>query len=533
MESEQVEQADYEYGCILTQILFGPTGLIDTLGPTWTMVMDPRFAKIENLFIVDHPARFGGDARQGVQTQLADGTFSGGYSLDQYSEILTEGRFLHKVLRSHAIINAVDKLYPAKKLSEPLKGDELFGLTLVGPYSPDVLAELKKAVQAVAVSEGGITAEPADDEIAEYASLLAPDSFAAQGILSPYEKLQVLAEAERDDSFAPGCLKDWTDGAVWELLREYYPNYFSREGTPNQKAKTLHALIKADLVGLIDDYAEIANIQETVLLEDFNTLYEPAIHGPYADRVSAEFEILERALDYRAEVRVLTVKILASLGADRVADGIGLTDLERDELTRIVFAYDWPEDGRPEPTFRKQWSDEKPILVTRVLSYLFNIKHNPLPVEVRTMKQREVSQSAAKAHVDKLRSGELLPITRETDGVVETQSPWDEAQAQILSNPIALSLRSKLNALETCFMRLLKASKEAEPESAAQAAAEADVVRVWTAINILEPVLHFGDFSALTEEAAEALLAKVEELYPTSVPVLAEHESYYPALTIQ
>ena len=114
--------------------------------------------------------------------------------------------------------------------------------------------------------------------------------------------------------YKPHNFKFWPDDELWKLLFAEYTNYFRRNGTPIPLAVTLFNIFKADLLGLIVDYAEIANVQETVLLEDTAELYDPAIHGEDADRVSMEVENLERALTYRAELRVTAYQILNQLG---------------------------------------------------------------------------------------------------------------------------------------------------------------------------------------------------------------------------
>jgi len=523
LESTEVAQEDYEYGCILSQIMFGPTGLTNTLGPTWAMVMDPRFAAIENLFIIDKPAKFGGDARQGLQRQGGDGTFDGGFSgLQQYAQILGDGRFLHKVVRSIVVDAAIQELYPAKKLWTRVK-TEWPGLEMVKDgYHPDVIAELRRAVDAASFLSHANTPD------ADIVASAGPEDFAAAGVLNPEEKAAV-KELAAQSSDSPANLKDWSDDSIWGILREYYPNYFNRQGRPNQEARTLKAIIAADLVGLIDDFAEVPNIDEVVLLHDNGTLYEPGIHGLDADRVSAEVEMLERALDYRAEMRVLAARILAALGADRMADGVELTDRERDELAQLVFAYPWPEDGKPEQEFRQQWSDEKPKLVTKVLSFLFAIKNNQTPVEVRFRAQLEEAGIAARAQVAALKDGSLLPITRYTDGVVETPLSDEDAMLdRTLRNPLAayvflhwMALKDSLESETTAY--------RVEHESGESPA----MTRLGAAAEILRPVIHAPEFN-LTEDEVVALMVRVQELVAAKAPeAVAQYEGYYPALTIQ
>ena len=142
--------------------------------------------------------------------------------------------------------------------------------------------------------------------------------------------------------YKPHSFKFWPDDELWKLLFAEYTNYFRRNGTPISLAVTLFNTFKADLLGLIVDYAEIADVQETVLLEDTAELYDPAIHGEDADRVSMEVENLERALTYRAELRVTAYQILNQLGIASQAEE--LTDFERDTPLKIVYSSNFIDD---------------------------------------------------------------------------------------------------------------------------------------------------------------------------------------------
>jgi len=71
-----------------------------------------------------------------------------------------------------------------------------------------------------------------------------------------------------------------------------------------------------------------------------------------------EVENLERALTYRAELRVTAYQILNQLG---IASQTGeLTDFERDTLLKIVYT--------------SNFIDDKPGAVTKILGYLSGIK---------------------------------------------------------------------------------------------------------------------------------------------------------------
>lgn len=93
MQEGEVQREEFEFCRVIDQIVFGDKGYVQTLGPTWELVHDPRFLKLEACFVHARMAVFGGDARQGRQyidgenfmsTTIAD--------LEQYSEMIGEGR---------------------------------------------------------------------------------------------------------------------------------------------------------------------------------------------------------------------------------------------------------------------------------------------------------------------------------------------------------------------------------------------------------------------------------------------------------
>jgi hypothetical protein len=98
-EDEVVTRDEFQYAKIIDGIVFGEKGYVETLGPTWKMIHDPRFSVIENCFIGQRRSLFGGDTRLGKQfisdEGIADSTMA---DLEQYSEILGEGRHFGEVL---------------------------------------------------------------------------------------------------------------------------------------------------------------------------------------------------------------------------------------------------------------------------------------------------------------------------------------------------------------------------------------------------------------------------------------------------
>jgi hypothetical protein len=94
--------------------------------------------------------------------------------------------------------------------------------------------------------------------------------------------------------YKPHNFRFWPDDELWKLLFAEYTNYFRRNGTPIPLAVTLFNISKADLLRLIVDYAEIANVQEPSCSKtpQSSTILRFKVK---MDRVSMEVENLERA----------------------------------------------------------------------------------------------------------------------------------------------------------------------------------------------------------------------------------------------
>jgi hypothetical protein len=577
----EVDADQFEYCHVLSQILFGARGLVETLGPTWEMVHDPRFEKIENLFVITKKSMFGGDTREGMQIQTSDGTFTGSFAgLQQYAEMLGEGRYLIDVIRAFSIIEALDELFPDRKLRVSGK-DSLGALKLLEDYPADIKNSLRKIAEraakelpldALAEVDIPFDADNGPDlsnvetltcaQQWAIGELVEPKFFYKNGYLSPTEEDAVRAKMVTYEQYKPHAVENWSEDRIWGLIRLEYSNYFNRQGVPNQDAKTLFAILKGGLLGLVTDFAEVANVQETVLLDDPNTLYDPEKHGEDASRVSMEVDLLERALTYRAELRVTAAKILNSLGiASQVVD---LTDAERDHLLKLVYESKWPI--------------EKTEMIMKVLGYMNQIRFSGLGLDERRFKQLTDASISAQKYVAGLREGDILPINRETDGVAETSvDPGEKIMEKILGNPLFAhlfmrytNLEERLTMLKAGFLYMscpltekdlialltsptpLLEELEAEfPEFAKRR----DLIMYWLesavdpsinvvtkdeltentieqlramepmakAIAILSPAFTELDYE-LTEDSCLELFAKVEEIDPTPKPTTAQFE---------
>jgi hypothetical protein len=104
INTDEVTESEYEYCQVLCNVLWGDKGLVESLGPTWSMVHDARFENLESKFVVNRPAVFGGDARLGKQYIDGDGLLSHSMvELESYAEILGEGRHFHEIVKADGL----------------------------------------------------------------------------------------------------------------------------------------------------------------------------------------------------------------------------------------------------------------------------------------------------------------------------------------------------------------------------------------------------------------------------------------------
>jgi len=291
VQEGEVQREEFEYCQVIDQLVFGPKGYVETLGPTWNMIHDPRFVKIENAFIIDRKSIFGGDARVGKQYISSDGTFSSTVAdLEQYAEILGEGRHFHNVLQHPDVKCPVRAWLERTFKKTEVKPDETLACTC-----PE-----------------GMKIDP--------------------------KKLTL-----------------WTDTQLWGLIRTECPNYFTQKGKPNKLAVRLFDLFRADLVGLVADYCETPLIDEWQMLDTGDVVETTNAENvlDVQPQVFMEVDILEKALTYRATLRATAAKILKQCGfasylkniTKDLPDGTPiLTDTETDTLLRTIYQSDWPND---------------------------------------------------------------------------------------------------------------------------------------------------------------------------------------------
>jgi hypothetical protein len=390
----EVDATQIEYCQAVYPALFGPKGLADTLGPTWQMVHDPRFTVMEESFIREMQVSNGDSGlrtvEEGVLVQDANGFFTGGdKSLETYSEILGEGRHYISTLRSMALLRTAEELYGVERTFF-VPEEHLYPGIFIAGAAPETVT-----VKGEPVPYASLTAE----ELAK-AGLLSLDERQA------VQNLTALDMRSENTKLNPYNVKTWGDLELWALIRNENKNYFDRTGQPNWLAKVMFKLLRSDLLGLISDYAEIANIQEYFVLGSDGELWEADKHGEETHRVWAEVELLEKALNYRAELRSTAVQVLNNFGLKTHVDK--LTDVEKDTLLALLFGsgLTYPQD--------------KAEMASKILGFLQGVEASGSTLEERQDQQLSTARETAQRIVGGLRTGDIAPITRQTDGMVET-----------------------------------------------------------------------------------------------------------------
>lgn len=375
-EDREVMKDEFQYCQVMFQLLFGDKGFVDTLGPTWRMIHDPRFVEIENMMVVDRKAIFGGDARMGKQYFSDDGVMNSTVSdLEKYAEILGEGRNFHNVL-----------VHPDKNCQMRLWLERIYkGHTNIQPY-----ADFGCTCQAKAVN--------------------------------------------------PSTFMDAHDDDVWSLIKQECPNRaFTQTGQPTAYGKLMFNLIRADLIGLIHDYAETPLIDSYVYLRDHGVVTETESvavidpHGQDAPRVLQEIDILEQALTHRATLRVTAYKILKKIGFEKKLEVLkgeeyDLTDLERDKLLAIIYTSDYPTGDTRDPFFRANLHKWEKDIEVKLLDFVTNECGGDFVERQRW--QLAEQQIASRDLIHGLKIGTIQPINHYTEPTAEI--PADESEGEVM-----------------------------------------------------------------------------------------------------
>jgi hypothetical protein len=455
--SGEVTREEFEYCQSLDALLFGDKGYIETLGPTWDMIHDPRFTKIEDAFIVNRRAVFGGDAMVGKQYISSDGTFTSTIAdLEQYSETLGEGRYFYTVL-----------VHPDKDC--PLRRWLL-------RIFPDMVEKDE--------------AEPV--------------------VPSADLKCECIGAATE-----PRSIKTAPDEDVWNLIKQECPNYFSAEGKPNGVAQRLFDLFRADLLGLIADYAVTPLSDVYIELDTGDILDENGLkERGVVPHVFLEVDILEKALTQRAVLRATAAKILRQINFHDVLKSEGyvhLTDAERDHVLRLV--YNPPNIGGLNFDPATNWYGYLHVIKGLVTDYVKGLRDSGADFSQRQATQLAAATQKAHATFSKLESGELQPINQYTEPEVDVElDPHAVIMQSILKNPLKVEL----------FMLWA----EAERLSGNDIEDNDLRMRMSKLYSILTPIFTDPDF-AVTEEQYEEYMQEADKLGAFGYATTTVDEEYH------
>jgi hypothetical protein len=404
----EVSREEFAYSQLMFKVVFGDKGYTETLGPTWRMVHDPRFMEVEGCFVIDRPAIFGGDSRLGKQYFDDRGVFTSTVNdLEQYAEILAEGRHFQLSLYSNEVSKILHETHEGTKFKVPViaTGE---AQDFKPKHYTDALSIMKKKQNI----------------------LHAPLELLKQ--LSPAEQTIVKTHAEHNLAYvAPHT---WSDDEIWAFLKDTdnIPNYFDQKGNPNKLANVLFNAIRVGLIGLVSSYAPLPNVEEWVTLDGGDVVTAADADNNELQKVWLEVDLLEKALSYRASLRVTAAKILDSQTIRRFlkmcnmeVKDIKLTDVERDQLLEIVYTSEYP--------------DKQHELFLKINEFL--AKCLSKPIDTREVAQLVKEREQASTHTQALRDGTLKSISSYTEPTIDLPETDEERCVRdIIENPLRQEL---------------------------------------------------------------------------------------------
>lgn len=480
--SGEVTREEFEYCQLIDALVFGDGGYVETLGPTWALIHDPRFVKIENAFIVNRRAVFGGDAMVGKQYISSDGTFTSTIAdLEQYAETLGEGRYFYYIL-----------MHPDKKCA-----------------------------------------------LRNWYLRIFPEMVEKEGLEIPRPGADLQCGCHPEgmlgwDTLDPRTFKDQPDDVIWNLIKEECPNYFGKGGEPNGVATRLFDLFRADLLGLIADYAVTPISDVYIELDTGDVLGQQSYlneNGGVTPHVFLEVDILERALTQRAVLRATAAKILRQMGYQKVikeelGGDIRLTDIERDELLRLVYEPKEIAGIKYDPG--TNWFGFLHIVRDQVTEFLKGIKNSGLSFEEREKTQLATASQKAHDTFAKLATGEAKVINQFTEPEVDVQlDPHAEIMQAILKNPLKQELFMMwVEAEKRSNVGVVEEHELGSTEWLVAPHIETDRLNMRKLHSILTPIFTDPDF-VVDEAAYGEYMAQADNLGLFSVSDVAEFEGEF------
>lgn len=233
----------------------------------------------------------------------------------------------------------------------------------------------------------------------------------------------------------PRTLQD-RDATIRELIAQECPNYQRRDGSWNAAADKLGEMIKAGLVGLIADYAELAYSQDWVRMDTGEVVHKgeeiwDEESGMMVPTAAVEVDTIHKALVMRALIRTTALRLMKGFPGIKWEefDTVKLTDEESDQICQLLFKVDY---------------DKIYTILPEVMQVLKTAQ--AVPYETREARSLTTLSQRAQEFVAGMKNGTIepivTPIETNTDGTVDpstllvqiSRNPYLAAVFQVAQN---------------------------------------------------------------------------------------------------
>ena len=304
VDPSRVTREEFEAATTFANVIWGTEGLAESLGPSWFLVHDPRFMRMERSWAKVEAGVLGGTRTKGI-----------------------------------SIVDALDMRSKIKLIEDPELYAEILG---EGRHFRD------------AAIKAGMDPRRVHEDITQ----------------------------------------------IWALIAQECPNYQRRNGTWNDEAQQLAKLLEDDLIGLIDDYAELAYSRDWVRMDTLEVVHKHeeiwnADSGTMVPVVAVEVDTIHKALVMRSMVRTTALRCMRNFPGIKAEEfeAVRLTDEESDAICRLLFKADY----------------EKMYTVLPDIMNIVN-RAKSVPYEEREGQELSGFRDEARVFIGKLKTGEIEPI---------------------------------------------------------------------------------------------------------------------------
>lgn len=292
------------------------------------------------------------------------------------------------------------------------------------------------------ITDQGVFGSGATASLEEYSVVLGEGRHFMETVRSEAWQNKVAGVTVTDDSglcpswslSKPEDVKSWTDHWIWELIKQECPNYFTRNNEPNRDATALYRLFKADLLGLISDYSQMATSADWIRI-DSRGVVDPTDWKEEVPIVHVEVYNLEAALNFRAELRGTAFRVLNNTpGMKELLADMDFTETERDDLLKMIFRTPYREHYKL-PGLVREW--------------VYTLKN--VPVNIREAAQLGAAKANAAAILAKLKSGELQPVKTDITDDAAASVEMNDGEKDVLAlleDPIRMAAFEMIVALD-------------------------------------------------------------------------------------